>query len=148
MERVVREGEAVLRPEIPQALDIGGAVRAVAYQEKTEVPVAQDRDVTLRIALSERREAGDADLERADDLGRRIAIPTAGGERATGREMPEVVGHRLLRVEVALGQRVRAARKRSEAVDHRHHHEAVAVRGPAPEASRLLPDRTHAPIEV
>ena len=93
-------------------------------------------------------QSGDGDVERANDLGRGISIPARDGERATRREMAEVIGHRLLGVEVAFGQRVGAARERGEAVDHRHHHQVVAVAAAADEAARLVFDQPHPRVEI
>ena len=134
--------------EPAQPLDVGGAERAVPDQEESEIPVPEDGDVSLGIALPERGEPGDRDLERADDLDRRIAIPAADGERAARGQMSQIVGHCLLGVEVTLGQGVRAARECREAIDHGHDDQVVTIGGTAHEAARLVLDQVDTRVRI
>ena len=92
----------------------------------------------LRIQGAETTECADREIRRVEHLGRRLAIPAADGKRTVRVDVREVVAERFSCVEVALGERVRAARQGRQAVDHGHDHEVVLVGRALDEAAGLV----------
>ena len=78
-----------------------------------------------------------------EHLDRRIAIEAPDCQLAVVRYVTEIIIESLCRVEVALGERIGAARQRRIAVDDRHEDQVVPVRRPPDVAPCLVVHDAH-----
>ncbi|MNS48927.1 hypothetical protein D3C72_815140 [compost metagenome] len=139
---VVGQVEGARPAELPQHGDAGVVEIPVADQQRRGLPAADHDDAARRAGLPVALDGRGRGGQQPGNIARRQGDPAGDGQQAAGREMAQVLGEGIHRVQVVLGQRMQAARGSAEGVQQGDLDQVVRLAARSHQAARLADQHT------